>query len=434
MDSMNGDRHHDADVIVIGGGPAGSTLGTYLALHGYDTVILERTIHPREHVGESLVPSTNRIMEETGFFKRMDEAGFIRKPGGTWTSFRGQVGLEAKIVFAEAPQPGINQDYTYHVDRSRFDSMLLKYADEKGARVVQGASVTRVLFDENERASGVRVRVLNKEFDLTSKFVVDASGRRCQLGNQLGLREKDPTFNQFAIYSWFKGVRPPTDDTGDYIHIHFLPVERGWVWQIPITSEITSVGVVVEKDEFNQDRKTHEEFFNDLLSKSQNTSYIMKEATRTRDFFIEGDYSYKMEKFAGPGWMLIGDAARFVDPIFSSGVSVAMNSARFAFHTIDECMKGANETERLAAYDETVKSGVQIWYEWIKIYYKLQHLFTFLARDPKYRRQMQQLLQGEVFDRSAVEVLDLMREAVKEIEASEDHLLKQYVSQTISID
>ncbi len=425
----------DADVIVIGGGPAGSTLGCYLAMHGYRAVVLEGAIHPREHVGESLVPSVNRVLEDIGIFDQMDLHGFVRKPGGTWTSFKGKVGLEAKIVFADAPQPHIDQDYTYHVDRSRFDALLLKNASDKGAQVVQGATVVKVLFDDDDHACGVRVRILNKEIELTSRFVVDASGRRSQLGQQLGLKSKDPNFDQMAIYSWFTGVRPPTEDTANFIHIHFLPVERGWVWQIPITDTITSVGVVVEKAEFKRRRSPdHTSFFHELVGLSANTQHMLQQATAVREFFVEADYSYSMDRFAGKGWMLIGDAARFVDPIFSSGVSVALHSAKFAFDAIDATMRGADENEQFEAYDQRLRSGVTVWYEWIRLYYKVQHLFTLLGRNPRYRLQMQKLLQGEVFDREAVEVLDLMREAVREIEESDDHLLKPYVSSSISID
>ena len=433
---MTGDELQlDAKVLVIGGGPAGATIGAYLARGGHDTVLIERDIHPREHVGESFVPSTNKMLEEIGFFPKMDELGFIRKPGATWTSYRGRPGAEAKITFADVPQPEIKQDFSYHVDRGKFDAYLLRHAADQGVKVIQGVNVLRVLFDEDGRACGARVRMLGREFDLRAKYVVDASGRRGLLGRQLGLMEKDQIFNQFAIYSWFKGVVPPVGESWDYIHIHFLPVQRGWVWQIPITEEIASVGVVVEKEVFSKSGKDHEGFFNELIGRSVNTSQLMQNAERVRPLFVEGDYSYKMDRFAGPGWLLIGDACRFVDPIFSSGVSVAMNSARFAFRAIDSVEKGEKtEEEAFASYNDTVGEGVAIWYEWIKIYYKLQHLFTRLGKDKNNLKQMQQLLQGEVFDRSAVDILDRLKEAVKTIEETEGHLLKPMVDAAIPID
>jgi flavin-dependent dehydrogenase len=418
------------DVIVIGGGPAGATLGAFLGLSGYDSVILERDIHPRIHVGESLVPSVNPILEEIGFFPEMDRQGFVRKPGGSWTSYRGSPGEVMSITFADAPQPGIGQDYTWHVDRGRFDALLLRHAAEKGASVVEGANALSVLFDDDGRANGVRVRVLDREFDLRARFVVDASGRRCILGRQLGLMERDPIFNQYAVYSWFTGVPPPRQDQWNYLHVHFLPVDRGWAWQIPISTEVTSIGVVVEKGEFQRRRLRHGAFFRELMGLSNHTRLAMEGAERVLPFLVEGDFSYRMRRIAGDGWMLIGDAARFVDPIFSSGVSVALASARFAFRAIEAGGGG----EALRAYEDRVQSGIRVWYEWIKVYYKLQVLFTLFSRNREDQVQMQKLLQGDVFDREAVDVLERMKAAVRTIEATEGHLWKGMVSSSISLD
>jgi len=274
---------------------------------------------------------------------------------------------------------------------------------------------------------------LDRELDFTSRFVVDASGRRGLVGKQLGLWEKDGQFDQMAIYSWFRNVKPPAEETWDYIHVHFLPIERGWVWQIPIYEGITSVGVVVEKEVFQRSGKDHGGFFEEVVQLSNNTRHILGEAERVRDWFIEADYSYKMSRFAGDGWLLVGDAARFVDPIFSSGVSVATNSAKFAFDALDQALKGGDEQGAFRGYNEKVQAGVQIWYEWITIYYKLQALFTRLGRDPENKRQMQQLLQGDVYDRSAVDVLDRMRALVKTVEETDEHILKPLLSTSVTV-
>ena len=236
-----------------------------------------------------------------------------------------------------------------------------------------------------------------------------------------------------AVYSWFRNVKAPSPETGDYIHVHFLPIQRGWVWQIPIYADATSVGVVVEKSVFQESGKDHESFFNDVIAMSNNTKHILGDAERIRDWYVEGDYSYKMDRFTGDGWMLVGDAARFVDPIFSSGVSVAVNSAKFAFEALDVALKGGDERASFEAYNEKVGRGVQIWYEWITIYYKLQALFTRLGKDPENKRQMQQLLQGDVYDRSAVDVLDRMKALVKTVEESDEHILKPFLSDTVTV-
>jgi FADH2 O2-dependent halogenase len=422
----------DADVIVIGGGPAGATIGGYLGRSGHRVMVLERDIHPREHVGESLVPATNIVTADLGFWEKMENFQWVKKPGATWTGVKGKIGSEFVVTFADYPQNIPNPDYTYHVDRAVFDAMYLRHASELGAEVVQGVTVLRVLF-KGDRAIGVRVQVLGREFDLKARYVVDASGRRCLLGKQLGLWEKDPQFNQFAIYSWFKGVKPPDEETADYIHVHFLPVNRGWVWHIPIYDGVTSVGAVTEKSDFLKSGKGHEEFFTELLEMTPNTRHILGEAERVKPFYIEADYSYKMSRFAGNGWLMAGDAARFVDPIFSSGVSVAMRSGQFASQALETALGGGDEAEAFAEYNDTVDRGVQIWYEWITLYYRLQALFTRFSGRDDYKRDIQKLLQGEVFDKDAVQVLQRMKDALKVIEGEADHAMRPYLNDSVTV-
>jgi len=431
-DKTNG-QAYDADVIIIGGGPAGATVGAYLGRAGYKALILERDIHPREHVGESFVPATNIVTHDLGFWEKLESSQFVKKPGATWTGIKGNVGSEFVITFAEVPQNIPNPEYTYHVDRAAFDAMYLRHAHELGADVVEGVSVLKVNF-EGDRAVGVRVRVLGREFDLRSRFVIDASGRRTLLGKQLGIWQKDPQFNQFAIYSWFKNVNPPAPETADYIHVHFLPVNRGWVWHIPIYDGITSVGAVTEKSDFLKSGKDHETFFNELMGMTANTRHILNGAERVKPYYIEADYSYKIDRFTGPGWMLVGDAARFVDPIFSSGVSVAMRSGQFASNALMASLEEPSKEEAaFADYNETVDRGVQIWYEWITLYYRLQSTFTRLSSKPEYKADIQQLLQGEVFDKDAVQVLGRMKDLIRMIEANENHLLRPYLSDSVEV-
>jgi FADH2 O2-dependent halogenase len=427
------DAELDADVIIIGGGPGGATLGAYLGRAGYRALILERDIHPREHVGESFVPATNIVTGDLGFWDKLETMNFIKKPGATWTGTKGKPGSEFVVTFSDYPQKIFNPDYTYHVDRAMFDAMYLRHANELGAEVVQGATVLRVLF-EDDRAVGVRVRVLGREFDLRSRFVVDASGRRTLLGKQLGLWEKDQQFNQFAVYSWFTGVQPPTPEHAEYIHVHFLPIERGWVWHIPIYENVTSIGVVVEKSHFLKSGKSHEEFFEELTQLTPNIRHALANAKRVRPFNIEADYSYKMKEVQGPGWMLIGDAARFVDPIFSSGVSVAMRSGQFAWQALEKALADPSKEEAaFAEYGEIIHRGVSIWYEWITLYYRLQALFTRFSSKPEYKPDIQQLLQGEVFDKDAVLVLNRMKEALKVIEADEANAMRRFLNDNIEV-
>ncbi|UCG22655.1 MAG: tryptophan 7-halogenase [Chloroflexota bacterium] len=414
------------DVIIVGGGPAGSALGCYLSMAGIDNIIIESAVHPRPHVGESMVTATTRVFEDIGFLETMEREGFVRKYGASWHApeNRGKFSIE----FAEFPQEGIRQDYTYHVDRSRFDLLLLKHAQTLGSKVYQGVHVKEVLFDDG-RATGVKVRVGDQEVALSSKVVVDASGRHTLIGRQLRLKKIDPLFDQYAVHAWFDGVDRGHDKTADHIHIYFLPVERGWVWQIPITEEVVSVGVVAEKQVFKRSKLDWESYFDTHIRTNFNLAHAMRNARRINDFKAEGDYSYSMTKFVGDGYLLVGDAARFVDPIFSSGVSVALYSAKFAAERIEYACEHADFSEdAFRPYEERLRSGVEVWYEFIRLYYKLLPLFTRFIQSKKYRLQILQLLQGEVFDRTEVPVLDAMRDFVDTVEQTEDHVFRQQLT------
>jgi FADH2 O2-dependent halogenase len=196
------------DVVIIGGGPAGSMLASLLARDGRRVLVVEKDIHPRDHVGEALTPSTNVIFEQIGFLEKMEAAGFTHKPGVVWTTPNARTGQFVSVRTSEFPFPGAPRPYSFNVERDLFDAMLLRHAHELGATVLQGVAAKEVLF-EGDRAVGVRVVPIEGwEHDARAKVVVDASGRRCLLANQLGLRRKDPGFNQFGIYSWFRGVAP----------------------------------------------------------------------------------------------------------------------------------------------------------------------------------------------------------------------------------
>lgn len=410
-----------SDVIIIGGGPAGSTIGSYLSKAGISNAIFEGAVHPRAHVGESMVTSTTRVFKEIGFLETMEREGFVKKFGASWHAPNGGV---FSIHFSEFPQEGIDQDYTYHVDRARLDLLLLKHAESLGTKVYQGITVKQVLFNE-DHACGVRIAVNGQEMDMPCKLVVDASGRGRLLGRQLNLIQKDPIFNQYAVHAWFEQVDRGSGPIADHIHIYFLPVERGWVWQIPITQEITSMGVVAEKSVFLQSKGNLEDYFNRHVQFNPDLTKAIQNARRLNDFKAEGDYSYTMSQFVGNGYVLIGDAARFVDPIFSSGVSIALYSAKFAAERIKLAFdRGDFGAQILKPYETRVRNGVAVWYEFIRLYYKLLPTFTYFIQSQQHRLQILQLLQGEVYDRAEVAVLDSMRKFIRTVESSENHLLK----------
>jgi FADH2 O2-dependent halogenase len=413
------------DVIIVGGGPAGATMGSYLSKAGIKNLILEGHNQPRPHVGESLVLSTMRVFGELGLIDIMDRAGFPKKYGAAWRDFSGK---EQALHFSEFRQEGIDRDHTYHVDRSKFDLLLLKHAESLGSEVHQGVQVKRVNFMD-DRAVGVRVKFAGQEIDIPSRIVVDASGRQTLLGRQLNLKQNDKIFNQYAVHGWFENVERGEDPkTADYIHIYFLPVKRGWAWQIPITDRITSVGVVAEREVFQQFKTESERYFNTYIQSNKGLARAMDRAVRINEFKTEGDYSYILDKFCGNGFLMVGDAARFVDPIFSSGVSVAMHSARFGAETIRAALVSGDLSEAaFKPYERTLRGGVEIWYEFIRLYYKLLPLFTLFIQS-EYRVEILRLLQGEVFNREDVRVLDVMRRYISVVEKNENHVFRGQLS------
>jgi FADH2 O2-dependent halogenase len=430
--AVTGDKV-DFDVGIIGGGPGGSSLGAYLAKAGLRCVIFEKATFPRPHVGESLVPSSTRVFHELDFLPTMEKHRFPHKYGAVWTSTKGDrtydhdwEGLgEADIRFDERDQPGVTQSYTYHVDRGLFDKLLLEHAEGFGATVRQGIGVDSVDFDAARpiinASDGSSVRV---------RMVADASGRDTLLAKQLRLKIMDKVFDQLAVHTWFEGYSrlsafsKKEERYGDYIYVHFLPVSNTWVWQIPITETITSVGVVSQKKNFVKSLGELEGFFWKSVESRPELYEGLKQAKQLRPFKAEGDYSYAAKQVAGDRFVLVGDAARFVDPIFSTGVSIALNSSRFASRDIvAACATDDFSKQRFNTYETTIRRGTNNWYNFITVYYRLNVLFTKFINDPKYRLDVLKLLQGDVYDEQPPAVLDKMREIVAGVESNPRHLL-----------
>ena len=426
----------DFDIGIIGGGPAGSAMASYLAKAGLSCVVLESALFPRAHVGESLIPATTPVLHDIGALPKVDVAGFPRKYGAAWTSavkssvpslgFQLSHGFRAaEVAFSERDQPDVHQDYTYHVDRGKFDLLLLQHAESLGAKVYEGVRVQRA--DTDEEFPSITFTMGRRDIGLRVRMVVDASGRSTFLGRQFHLKVPDPVFNQYAIHTWFDGLDRSAlavqREQADFIFIHFLPVTDTWVWQIPITESVTSVGVVTQKKHFTMARQDWEGFFWKCMDSRPELADALRQSDQVRPFRPEGDYSYAMKSICGDRWLLIGDAARFVDPIFSSGVSVAMNSARLAsYDIIAAAEKGTFGKPQFDTFETKLRRAVRNWHEFISIYYRLNILFTAFVADPRYRLDVLKMLQGDVYDGEEPVALTKMREITRQVEQNPDHL------------
>ncbi len=409
------------EVVIIGAGPAGLTLGCYLARADIPCVILERAHHPRPHVGESLMPSTVRIFREIGFLPVVEAAEFPRSGG---VVYHPRSGDAIEIAYSEFPQEGVEQGYTYHVDRSKFDLLLMKHAENLGCRIVQGVGVKEVAFDEG-RAIGVHAGLPDQEVFIPARVVVDAGGRSAKLGRQLGLRRDHPDLDQFALHAWFLDVDRGRRATESYTHIYFLPQLRGWAWRAPINDEITSIGLVAGKATYQTSGLAVEDFFTRGLQMNKALAKATRAAVRINDLKGEANYSYMLDKVCGDGWLAVGDAARFIDPIFSSGVGIALHGARAAAEQIQEALrKNDVSREAMLPYETQVTASGRVWDEFIGLFYRLLPAFTHVILSPASRLSVLRLIQGEVLPDTHVEVLDEMRRIVHSVEESEDHELR----------
>jgi flavin-dependent dehydrogenase len=331
------------DVIVIGGGPSGSTAATLLAKQGYRVVLFEREHFPRFHIGESLIPFTYPVLERIGVLDKMRGSHFTRKYGVQFVNEHGK--LSEPFRFPEYDPHERSQ--TWQVRRSEFDEMLLNNARSNGVEVHEGARVLEVLFD-GKRAVGVRVKLEGQEArEIRSQVVVDASGQSSMIMDRMGLRNWDPVLKKAAIWTYWKGAeRDPGIDGGGTIVIQ-TKEKKGWFWYIPLHDDIVSVGVVASYDYLfkNRDTKEAEAIYFQEVDRCPGLQPRIANATRVEGFRAEKEYSYQASQAGGDGWVLIGDAYGFLDPLYSSGVLLALSSASLASDAVADALAANDPSE-----------------------------------------------------------------------------------------
>jgi flavin-dependent dehydrogenase len=363
------------DVAVVGGGPAGATAAAFLARAGLAVVCFERERFPRFHVGESLLPATMPLFERLGVHQRLLAAGFQRKNGAVFAQETD--GRQVTLNFRRGPTW---EDHAYNVPRADFDRILLDHATKEGAVVREGAEVRDLAL----RDDGVRLTVRvgdGAAEDVEAAFLVDASGRDALVASRLGRRVPLPDLGKAALFAHYRGARRWTGRMEGHLQAYLF--EHGWFWWIPFTEDLTSVGVVLHRRALKDRRGSLDELFEEMVAASPTVSSGLAGATRVTAVHRVANFSYRTEPAIGDRFVAIGDAVVFIDPVFSTGVYVAMQSAELASDVIVRAFRdGEFRAARFDAYRRRVVAGTALFFEFIERYYDPAFLDVFFAPNP----------------------------------------------------
>ena len=383
------------EAIVVGGGPAGATAATVLAQHGHGVLLLERDDFPRYHIGESLMPYTWYTFERLGVLDWFKQAGCPTKHSVQFVSTSGRVS-EPFYFFQTIKHPSA---MTWQVVRSDFDQMMLSNAEANGVAVRHGV-VARDVLTKGDRVVGVRAQSSDSTTEiLPAKVVIDATGRDALLASKLGLKQRDPDLNKIAIFTYFRGAkRDPGIDAGATTVAYIR--EKGWFWYIPLADDRVSVGVVAEADYLYRETRDPEEIF---CREAEECAWIkdhIAPGTHTGPIRVTGEFSYRSSQVAGEGYCLVGDAFAFLDPVFSSGVFLAIKSGEMAADVIHEGLSrhGRVTVETFEAYERDLRLALDRFRQLVLAFYNETFSFgDFVRAHPDLHSRLVDALVGNVF-------------------------------------
>ena len=378
------------DVAIIGGGPAGSTAATLLAREGRRVVILERDKFPRFHIGESLLPFSMKAFSRLGLQEKFQRSGFMEKFGGEMVGACSEVGV--KFYFKDGF--GSQTDHAYQVPRAEFDKVLLDHAAENGVEVREETAVEEVRFSKDGvelqwRDARRRVEVpLDRPQTgldgaspssgvLRARYVIDASGRNSVLGSHFKLKKNYAHLQKLSIFAHYDGV---TRDPGiDGTLTRLVRAIDRWFWMIPLSEERMSIGVVLDSAVFKASKLSPEEFLERSLEEQPVIANRMHAATRVIPPVVAADFSYRNQKLAGDRWLLAGDAAGFIDPVFSSGVFLAVMAGEQAADALQIVLDQPRKRRRLfARYERTVQRAMKVYLRFVDAWYSKEFIEVFL--------------------------------------------------------
>ena len=398
------------DVIVMGGGPAGSTVASILSREGRKVILFEKEVFPRHHIGESLMTDTYFTFQRMGILEKLKQSPFVRKYS---VQFANQSGRESRpFYFFEANHH--ESAVTWQVTRAAFDKLLIEHAAEQGATVHQGTPIKQVLF-EGDRAVGVEAMMPNGTVQkVYAKVVVDATGQSAILSNKFRWRVRDPKLKKAVLYSYYKGAhREPDLNGGATLVLRTDRGSGGWFWYIPLENDITSVGVVADPDYLVKGRgRDLAKIFHEEVEKCEACRRRVAGAERVDKIYSILDYSYRSERCAGDGFILIGDAYGFLDPIYSSGVLLALKMAELAADAIHDAFANNDFSgERLGQFQPKLDRGIESMRKLVHAFYSDDFSFSgFLQKYPDQRVNIINLLIGNVFRDGVDQVYEPMSE------------------------
>ncbi len=387
------DPQNEADVIIVGAGPAGATAAALLAEKGRKVIVFEKERLPRYHVGESLMPFCWFTLNRLGLVEQMTSQGFVEKQS---VQFVTQDGRQSRpfYFFQHYDHPSST---TWQVERSVFDQMIVEKARANGAEIVEGAKVRDVLRNDSGAVVGVTVEVDGKSRDVLAPITIDATGRDALVMSKNRWRNRDPELKKVALWTYYKGAKRDQGLDAGATTVAYIP-EKGWFWYIPLRDDIVSVGIVGEREYLFREGNDPAGIFEREIAENVWIEDHLAGAKQFGEYWVTGEYSYRSEFCAGDGLLLVGDAFAFLDPVFSSGVFLALKTGEMAADAADAALEtGDFSASQFDRYGEATCEGIEAMRKLVYAFYDEGFSFAELIKaHPDVRGALTDCLIGDL--------------------------------------